>query len=140
MSDALKPTAEQSAALAALPADGPVVMINLLQFKKPGGLERYLRYGQEVAPLMERAGATIRYAGFTHAVILGDGQPPWWDAIVVVEYPSPTAFSDMVTSKDYAQIYEHRAAAIDRGDLIATSRWPAQRNPQNSATAKGNLQ
>jgi uncharacterized protein (DUF1330 family) len=128
MNDQFKPTAEQSAAVAALPADIPVVMINLLQFKKPGGLESYLRYAQEVAPLMERAGATIRYAGFAQAVILGDGQRPWWEAIAVVEYPSPSAFSDMVTGKDYARIHQHRAAAIDRGELIATSTWPAQRS------------
>ncbi len=121
MSDTFKPTAEQSAAVAALPADAPAVMINLLQFKKPDGLQSYLQYGQEVAPFLEQAGATIRYAGFVHSVILGDGQPPWWDAIVVVEYPSPSAFRDMVTSKEYAQVYKYRAAAVDRGEVIATS-------------------
>lgn len=77
MSETLKPTAEQSAALAALPIDAHVVMTNLLQFKNPGGLEHYLRYGQEVAPLMERAGVTIRWAGFTQATILSDEQTLW---------------------------------------------------------------
>jgi hypothetical protein len=36
--------------------------------------------------------------------VIGDGEKPWWDAIIVVEYPSPAAFPD-------------------RGDLIATSIW-----------------
>lgn len=126
MDNELQPTAEQLAATATLPADAPVVMVNLLWFKKPDGLQSYLRYAQEVAPLMQGAGAIVRYAGFTHAVILGDGQHSRWDAIVVVEYPSPAAFSAMVTSDAYAQIHQYRAAAIDRGDLIATSTWPVQ--------------
>lgn len=139
MDNTFEPTAEQLAATATLPADAPVVMVNLLWFKKPDGLGSYLRYAQEVAPLMQRAGATLRYAGFTHAVILGDGQHSRWDAIVVVEYPSPAAFSDMVTSEDYARIHQHRAAAIDRGDLIATSTWPMRQDPQDSIAAEREL-
>ena len=98
-------------------------MVNLLQFRKPGGLESYLRYGQEVAPHLERVGATIRYGGTVPAVIIGDGQRPWWDAILIVEYPSPAAFIDMVTTEEYAKVHKHRAAALERGDLIATSTW-----------------
>ena len=59
----LEPTPEQFAALAARPADAPVVMVNLLKFRPEGGLERYLQYGREVAPHLERVGAAVRYAG-----------------------------------------------------------------------------
>jgi uncharacterized protein (DUF1330 family) len=123
MSTTLDTTPEQFAALAARPADAPVLMVNLLQFKKPGGLERYLQYGREVAPHLERVGATVRYGGTAPAVIIGDGQQPWWDAILIVEYPTPAAFIDMVTTEEYANVHEHRAAALERGDLIATSIW-----------------
>jgi uncharacterized protein (DUF1330 family) len=116
-------TAEQFAALAARPADAPVVMVNLLQFNNPGGLERYLQYGQESAPHLERVGARIVYGGVAPAVLLGEGQKPWWDAILIVEYPTPAAFIEMVSAPDYPQ--ELRAAALDRGDLIATSTWSA---------------
>lgn len=75
----LEPTAEQFAALAARPADEPVVM--------------------------------------------GDGEKPWWDAILVVEYPTSQAFIEMVATAEYARVRERRAAALDRGDLIATSSW-----------------
>ena len=68
-------------------------------------------------------GATIRYGGTVPAVIIGDGERPWWDAILIVEYPSPTAFIDMVTTEEYAKVHAHRAAALERGDLIATSTW-----------------
>ena len=123
MSTTLGPTAEQFAALPARPADAPVLMVNLLRFKTPGGLESYQRYGREVAPHLERVGATVRYAGTAPGVLIGDGERPWWDAILIAEYPTPQAFIDMVTTPEYAQVHEHRAEALERGDLIATSAW-----------------
>ncbi len=123
MSSSLEPTPEQFAALAARPADAPVVMINLLQFKAAGGRESYLRYAQEVAPHLQRVGGTVRYAGAAPGVVVGDGEKPWWDAIIVVEYPSPAAFLDMVSDEECLKVHEHRAAGLDRGDLIATSIW-----------------
>ena len=99
----MEPTAEQFAALAARPADAPVVMVNLLKFKTPGGLDSYLRYGQEVAPHLQRVGATVRYAGTAPAFVIGDGEKPWWDAILIVEYPTPQAFIDMVSHCEYAK-------------------------------------
>jgi uncharacterized protein (DUF1330 family) len=56
-------------------------------------------------------------------VVIGDGEKPWWDAIIVVEYPSPAAFLDMVSNEEYLKVHEHRAAGLARGDLIATSTW-----------------
>jgi uncharacterized protein (DUF1330 family) len=119
----LEPTADQFAALAARPADAPVVMVNLLKFKQPGGVEHYLQYGQEVVPHLQRVGGTVRFGGAAPGVVIGDGERPWWDAILIVEYPSPGAFIDMVTDEEYLKIHEHRVAGLDRGDLIATSTW-----------------
>ena len=123
MSNSLEPTREQIAALAARPADAPVVMVNLLKFIQPGGLERYLQYGQGVAPHLERVGGKVRCGGAAPTVVIGEGERPWWDAILIVEYPSPAAFIEMVTDADYLKVHEHRAAALERGDLIATSMW-----------------
>ena len=119
----LEPTPEQFGALAARPADAPVVMINLLQFRADVGRESYLRYAKEVAPHLQRVGGTVRYAGAAPGVVIGDGEKPWWDAIIVVEYPSPAAFLDMVSNEEYLKVHEYRAAGLDRGDLIATSIW-----------------
>src|SRR5262245_11541285 len=116
-------TPEQFAALAARPADTPLVMVNLLKFREDGGLQSYLRYAQAAAPHLERVGATVRYGGTAPAIIIGDGELPWWDAILIVEYPSPAAFIEMVTNEEYLEAHEHRAAALDCGDLIATSIW-----------------
>jgi hypothetical protein len=123
MSATLEVTREQIAALAARPADEAVVMVNLLNFKINAGLESYLRYAQEAAPHLERVAAIVRYAGTAPAQVIGDGEQSWWDAILVVEYPTPQAFLDMVTTPEYAKVHEHRASGLERGDLIATSAW-----------------
>jgi uncharacterized protein (DUF1330 family) len=123
MSASLEPSPEQLEALAARPVDAPVVMVNLLQFRAGGGRDSYLRYAQEVAPHLQRVGGSVRYAGDAPGVVIGDGEKPWWDAIIVVEYPSPAAFLDMVSNEEYLKVHEYRAAGLDRGDLIATSTW-----------------
>ncbi|WP_102143982.1 DUF1330 domain-containing protein [Mycobacterium hubeiense] len=111
------------AALNDFPADEPIVMVNLLKFKQPGGLDSYLRYGAGVTPLLERAGAKVRYGGSLPTAVIGDDAKPWWDVILVVEYPTPAAFLEMVTSEEYATVHVHREAALERGELIATSNW-----------------
>ena len=79
-----------------LPPDAPVVMINLLKFHPGDGLEHYLTYSRGVQPHLDRVGGKLRYAGANPHNVIGDGPRPWWDAILVVEYPSPQAFVDMV--------------------------------------------
>lgn len=110
-------------AFAELPENTPVVMINLLKFKEDGGRDRYLQYAREVQPHLDRVGGTVRYAGANPVNVIGDSEHPWWDAILVVEYPSSQAFSAMVADPGYQQVHEHRAAALTQGDLIATSQW-----------------
>jgi uncharacterized protein (DUF1330 family) len=127
MTASLEPTPEQIQALAARPADKPVVMINLLQFRADGGRQSCLRYMQEVTPHLERVGGTVRHAGESPAFVIGEGENPWWDAIILVEYPSPAAFLDVVTNEEYLKVHEQRAGGLDRGDLIATSIWTGGR-------------
>lgn len=117
------PTAEQAEQLARIPEDQPVVMINLLRFNQPDGIEHYQRYAREVQPHLERVGGTPVYAGTAEAQVIGEGLRPWWDAILVVRYPSRQAFMDMVTGEGYAEVHEHRAAALERAELIATTAW-----------------
>lgn len=66
---------------------------------------------------------SLRYAGTGPVNVIGDGDRPWWDAILVVEYPTPQAFLDMVSDPGYQVVHEHRAAALEQGDLVATSEW-----------------
>jgi hypothetical protein len=59
----ITPPAEEDGVVAGLPSDAPVTMVNLLRFKQPDGLEHYYRYGAEIAPLLQQAGATVRCGG-----------------------------------------------------------------------------
>jgi len=123
MAKKLEPAAQQLEQLAQIPEDQPVAMINLLQFNQPDGVEHYERYAREVLPHMERVGATAIYAGTSEALVIGEGLRPWWDAVLVVRYPTRQAFMDMVTGEGYADVHEHRSAALERAELIATSAW-----------------
>jgi len=119
----LVPTAEQTEQLMQIPEDQPVVMINLLRFKQPDGAGHYERYAREVQPHLDRVGAGPIYAGTADALAIGEGLQPWWDAIIVVYYPTRQAFFDMATGEGYAEVHEHRAAALERTELIVTSAW-----------------
>jgi len=122
----IEPNKTQLATLlsTAVDNDAPVVMINLLQFG-PDGADSYQRYANEVQPFLESVGASVLYAGDASHVVAGDIDEPWWDAIVVVRYPSRGAFVAMVTNPDYHDnAHVHRAAALESTHLIATDPWP----------------
>jgi uncharacterized protein (DUF1330 family) len=92
----------------------PVTMLNLLEFVPEGGRERYLEYGAAVAPLLERAGAHVVFAGQANPVLLGEAS---WDLVLLVEYPSRRAFLEMIGSEDYLAIAHLRSEALVRGEL-----------------------
>jgi uncharacterized protein (DUF1330 family) len=121
----IEPTETQMATLlsAAAENDAPVVMINLLQFK-PGGDDSYRRYAKEVQPFLESVGAEVLYAGDASHVVVGPSDKSWWDAIVVVRYPSRAAFVSMATNPEYHdKANVHRVAALESTHLIATEPW-----------------
>lgn len=92
----------------------PVVMLNLLAFRPEGGRERYLEYAAAVAPLLERVGGRILYAGEPAPPLLGEGS---WDLVALVEYPTRQAFLDMTSSPEYLEIGHLRTEALARGEL-----------------------
>lgn len=103
--------------------DSPIVMVNLLAFNDEGGRDSYRRYAEAVQPHLDRVGASIVYVGdATHTVIGGD-DVPWWDTILLVQYPSRAKFLDMVRDPGYQQIAAHRTAALRTSGLIATEQW-----------------
>ena len=115
----LEPTPEQFTALADR-RDQPVVMIKLLQFNADGGRESYVRYTQEVTPHLQRVGGTVHYAGASPSDVV---KSPGGTPLSFSSTRLPAAFLDMVTSDEYLKVHEHRAAGLDRDDLIATSIW-----------------
>ena len=116
----IDPTPEQFAALGKWPAGTPVVMTNLLAFKGAEGAKDYARYAEQVQPLLDDAGAKLVYLGSARQMVIGEEEDPWWDAIVVVRYPTVEAFAAMVRSPEYQAVHVHRARALRRAELIAT--------------------
>ena len=86
------PDPDAMAAFAGRASEGPVYMLNLLEFLPDGGAERYAEYGTAVAPLLEKAGGKPVFAGRPAEQLIGDGS---WDMVLVVSYPTRQAFIDM---------------------------------------------
>ncbi|MET0559848.1 MAG: DUF1330 domain-containing protein [Solirubrobacterales bacterium] len=108
------PNEQGLADMAARAGEGPVTMLNLLRFAPEGGRERYAEYGAAVAPLLERAGGRVAYAGTAAPPLLGDDS---WDLVLLIEYPTRQAFLDMVGSAEYEAIAHLRNGALERGEL-----------------------
>lgn len=109
-----------------VPAQGPVVMLNLLAFRsmatdgKRTGRQAYADYSRAVAPLLAAAGGRVQwFANAHHALIAPPGEE--WDEVLLVEYPSRNAFVGMIQSAAYAAIVHHRTAALRDSRLIATT-------------------
>jgi uncharacterized protein (DUF1330 family) len=107
---------ESLAAFAGRAGDGPVFMLNLLEFLPDGGAERYAEYGVAVAPLFDRAGGRAIFAGRPAERLIGEGS---WDLMLLVSYPTRQAFLDMVSSPEYQAIAHLRSEAPVRSELRA---------------------
>jgi uncharacterized protein (DUF1330 family) len=114
------------AAFAKRAADGPVFMLNLLEFLPDGGAERYAEYGAAVAPILEGVGGRPVFAGRPSESLIGSGS---WNLVLVVEYPTRQAFLDMVTSPEYQAIAHLRSEALVRTELRAMDSLDADELP-----------
>jgi len=99
---------------------GPVVMLNLLRFRPEGGRESYAKYAAALRDTyLDKYGAEVLYAGNgSTALVAEDGQA--WDAVLIVRYPSRTAFSQMVADPEYQQFTHFRTEALTEAVLQAT--------------------
>ncbi len=111
-----RPNQDAFAAFSERAGDGPVYMLNLLEFRPDGGAERYAEYGEAVAPLLARAGGKPVFAGRPSESLIGEGE---WDLMLLVSYPTRQAFLDMVSSPEYQAIEHLRTDALVRSELRA---------------------
>lgn len=125
----IDPTRESLAALAGLPDDDPVVMLNLLRFRDAAsypdgsphppctGREAYRRYGTVAIRHVRAVGGDQIFGGSARCSIIGPADE--WDEVLLVRYPSPAAFLTMVADPDYRAAAVHRSAALADSRLIA---------------------
>jgi uncharacterized protein (DUF1330 family) len=120
------PDEQAMAVFAGRASEGPVYMLNLLEFAPDGGAERYAEYGAAVAPLFERAGGQAIFAGRPAEHLIGEGS---WDMVLVVSYPTRQAFLDMVSSAEYQEIEHLRSESLVRAELRAMDEMDAAELP-----------
>ncbi len=103
---------------------GAVVMLNLLRFKPDGGRERYMQYVEHFNRTAKPYGASTVYLGDgLTAVVAEPGQS--WDAVLLVQYPSRQAFTDMIRDPEYQKGTHLRTEALEEAVLQATKAWEA---------------
>lgn len=118
------PNQEAFRTLMADPDQSPIVMLNLLKFKAVAagaggtGADAYRRYGDAVTKLVEARGGRVLWMGKPAHVLVGEPSDEW-DAVAIVQYPSPRAFIEMATSAEYQRIHGDREAGLERTALIA---------------------
>jgi uncharacterized protein (DUF1330 family) len=100
-------------------------MVNLLRYKRDAdgnkvGAQSYATYSELVLPILEKIGAKPIWGGGVDSILIADHGKEW-DSVLVVEYPSPSAFLQMVTSEEYLAIHHHRVEALEAAGLIATT-------------------
>jgi len=111
------PTQEQFEAFNAISDDGPLVMINMLRFKPDTGEGLYETYSRLVTPILDRIGATVIYYGNDTKTFIGDDA---WDAVLLVRYPSRSAFMGMITDKEYLEVSQYRTEGLIDSRLYVT--------------------
>ena len=114
-----------------LDPNAPLVMVNLLKFKENAeypdgresalsGGEAYNIYGEAVVKMIESRGGIMVHGGRVTGILTGKVED-LWDAVGIVEYPSPSAFRDMLDSEEYQQVHIHREAGLAGQLNISTS-------------------
>ena len=127
------PSEEQLQAFVAnAPKDEPIVMLNLLRYREKAdypedfdatpcsGTEAYQRYGVVAAQRIATVGGRVLWMGKAQGTVIGPDDEAW-DDVVLVEYPSPAAFAEMIAQPEYQAVAPHRTAALADSRLIANA-------------------
>ena len=127
----IDPERAQFDAFKALPRDTVIHMLNLVRFKPAAhypadhplaaepltGAEAYGHYGTDSGPIFQRVGGRIVWRGTMESMVIGPADEHW-DAMFIAEYPTSSAFMEMVTDPVYRQAVVHRQAAVETSRLI----------------------
>ena len=108
-------------AIANLPHEGSIVIVNLLRFKGEAGRASFEKYVEHSRPLGEKVGIRVIYAGVGQMSVIG---PEHWDLVALAEYPNRAAFLSYVQSAEYQAIAHYRTEALEDSRLILTTAIP----------------
>lgn len=129
----IDPTRDQVRALRDGGRDGPVVMLNLLKFRKIAnypadtaeppcsGVAAYARYQHAFTVAVGGISqAEVIYDGPCEQVFIGQAGTPEtdWDKVLIVRYPTRQHFLNMMADTGYRDALVHRYAGLERTVLI----------------------
>jgi uncharacterized protein (DUF1330 family) len=115
--DQIKINQDQFREMIKNPSDKPVIMLNLLKFKKQGGRKSYVRYIKEAGRFIEEVGGKLLMLSKPKELLNGNQT---WDILMLVKYPSRKAFLTMVNNPEYLKIHSFREEALENAVLYAT--------------------
>lgn len=122
----IDPTKDTFAAFRENTRPGPVHMLNLIRLRKRAaypdgrtatGDEAYAAYSRDSASAFARLGGRIVWRGNFELMLIGSAAERW-DVCFIAEYPSVSAFVDMVRDPQYREAVKHRQAAVEDSRLI----------------------
>lgn len=129
----IDPTRDQVRAMRDADQEAPVVMLNLLKFRKEAaypadagfeacsGIAAYKRYQHAfVEAVGSVSQAQVLYDGPCEQVFIGmaGAQETDWDKVLMVRYPARKHFLAMMANEDYREALVHRYAGLERTVLI----------------------
>lgn len=127
----IDPGAANFQAFKDLPRDEPIHMLNLLLYREKAeypeghqhhgkgwsGRRAYEEYGTTSGPIFRRVGGEIVWRGAFQTMVTGPEDRAWDDGFVA-QYPSATAFFEMIKDPDYQKAVVNRTAALVDSRLI----------------------
>lgn len=129
----IDPTKEIFAAFRENNREGPIHMLNLVRLREranypdgraASGAEAYAAYGRESGPVFARLGGKIHWQGKFELMLIGP-QSEQWHHVFIAEYPSVSAFVEMIRDPAYREAVKHRQAAVEDSRLIRLKPLPA---------------
>lgn len=126
MTGHIDPTKDQFEHFRSLEREGPIHMLNLVRLRaraaypdgrEVSGEEAYRAYARESGPVFTRVGGKQFWVGRFECTVIGPTDERW-DRAFIAEYPSYTAFLEMLRDPIYREAVKHRQAAVEDSRLI----------------------
>ncbi|OUU58195.1 MAG: DUF1330 domain-containing protein [Proteobacteria bacterium TMED61] len=139
MTQYVDPTKETFAEFRQNDREGPIHMLNLVRFREKAaypdgrdvtGAQAYAAYGNGSYPVFSKLGGRIVWRGNFELMLIGPGEEAW-DECFIAEYPSVSAFVEMIRDPVYRAAVKHRQAAVLDSRLIRMA-------PAEAGTGFGN--
>ena len=128
---AFQPTAHQFRSFRDDPYDGSIAQVNLLKFRvraeyrdtdpeygaDEAGSVAYGRYANAFRVAAAEVGGVCLLFGEVERYFIGDGD---WDAVLVNQFPTRSAFIATLNHVDYHDMHRHRDAGLLCQELLTT--------------------